>query len=269
MGTASSPTPLSYDRYCAEIVVQTELLRSGIAGADLTTPVPSCPGWNLRQLLRHLGGAHRWIETIVRTREPQPDDQVRDVSSTADVDAAAVSDWLVEGATELAGTLRAAGPDAQVWTPVPRGAPTPVFHARRATHETLVHRADALLALGRPFAVDAEVAADALDEWMTLGSLPEILDVHPRQRELLGPGRTLLLHATDVGPATAAAWVVDLTGDVIAWRRAHEDTAVAVRGPLTELLLMIYRRRAVVGANVEVSGDAAVLDHWLERVAFG
>ena len=53
---------LSYDRYCAEIVAQTDQLRSHIEGADLTVPVPSCPGWNLGQLLRHLGGGHRWVE---------------------------------------------------------------------------------------------------------------------------------------------------------------------------------------------------------------
>ncbi|MGH3782389.1 MAG: hypothetical protein ACRDRO_17655 [Pseudonocardiaceae bacterium] len=43
----------SYDRYCAEIVAQTDLLRCCIEGADLTVTVPSCPGWNVGQLLRH------------------------------------------------------------------------------------------------------------------------------------------------------------------------------------------------------------------------
>ncbi|MGH3942269.1 MAG: maleylpyruvate isomerase N-terminal domain-containing protein [Pseudonocardiaceae bacterium] len=65
-------TRLSYERYCAEIVTQTDLLRSCIKGADLTVSVPSCPSWNLGQLLRHLGGAQRWAETIVRTRAMQP-----------------------------------------------------------------------------------------------------------------------------------------------------------------------------------------------------
>jgi hypothetical protein len=37
-------TLLSFDRYCAEIVVQSDLLTSCIKGAELTTPVPSCPG---------------------------------------------------------------------------------------------------------------------------------------------------------------------------------------------------------------------------------
>ena len=63
---------LSYDRYCAEILAQTDQLRSHIEDADLTVPVPSCPGWNVGQLLRHLGGAQRWAEATVRTRATQP-----------------------------------------------------------------------------------------------------------------------------------------------------------------------------------------------------
>ena len=63
---------LSYDRYCAEILAQTDQLRSHIEDADLAVPVPSCPGWNVGQLLRHLGGAQRWAEATVRTRATQP-----------------------------------------------------------------------------------------------------------------------------------------------------------------------------------------------------
>ncbi|MQA86294.1 MAG: maleylpyruvate isomerase family mycothiol-dependent enzyme [Streptosporangiales bacterium] len=264
-------TLLTYDRYCAEIVAQTDLLRSHIAGADLTARVPSCPEWNLGQLLRHLGSGHRWAEAIVLTRATQPpsDDQLRDLSGYTDEDPAALDPWLAEGANQLADTLRAAGPDAKVWTPVPRGEATPVFWARRFTHETVIHRADATLAVGADFTVDEEVAVDALDEWMELGSLPEIFDVHPEQRELLGPGRTLHLHATDTAPEAAAEWVIDLTGDTIVWHRAHHKAAVAVRGPLTDLLLVVYRRRPARSEGIEILGDAQLLDFWLDRVGFG
>ena len=60
-------TDLTLDRYAAEIVAQTEQLTSSIKGADLAAPVPTCAGWSLGDLLRHLGGAHRWAEEIVRT----------------------------------------------------------------------------------------------------------------------------------------------------------------------------------------------------------
>ncbi|MEU5790551.1 maleylpyruvate isomerase family mycothiol-dependent enzyme [Micromonospora purpureochromogenes] len=260
---------VSYDRWCAEIVQQSDLLRSHLDGADLTVAVPSCPGWNVGQLVRHLGGGQRWAAEIVRTRPSTPpsDTHFRDLSPYADEDPAVVGPWLVEGAAELAGALRDAGPAARVWTPL--GPGSPAFFARRFAHETLVHRADAALALGVDVAVPQEVAVDALDEWMELGALPQMFDFHPHRRELLGPGRTLHLHATDTPAELGAEWVVDLTGDLIAWRRAHEKAAVAVRGPLTNLLLLVYGRLSVDTAGVEVIGDAKLLDLWLERVAFG
>lgn len=266
LNTAEQPA-FGFDRYCAEIVTQTDLMRSTLQGADLTTPVPTCPGWNIGRLIRHLGGAHRWIETIVRSRatEPPSDEEVRDVSRDGAEDPAALDAWLAEGAGQLADTLREAGPDVRVWAPIPHGAPNPLFYARRMTHETVVHRADATLAVGGRFAVDAEVALDAIDEWMELGSLPEVLDLHPPHRELLGPGRTLRFDADDA----AAEWVVDLTGDVIAWRRAHEEAAVVVRGPLTDLLLTIYRRQPARSGRIKIVGDTRLFDFWLERVAFG
>ena len=67
-----------------------------------------------------------------------------------------------------------------------------------------------------------------------------MFDFKPDLRELLGPGHTIHLHATDTADAE---WVVDLTGDVITWRPSHEKSAVAWRGPVTELLLGLYRRR--------------------------
>jgi hypothetical protein len=39
------------------------------------------------------------------------------------------------------------------------------------------------------------------------------------------------------------------------------------RGPLTDLLLVLYRRRPA--AVLEVLGDAGLLDLWLDRAKFG
>jgi hypothetical protein len=113
------------------------------------------------------------------------------------------------------------------------------------------------------FVLDPEVAADAVDEWMQLGCLPFHFEVHLWMRELLAPGRTIGLHATDAD----AHWLLDLTGDVIAWRRADEQAAAEIRAPATDLMLTIYRRRPVQGPHVR--GDGKLIEFWLERVSFG
>jgi uncharacterized protein (TIGR03083 family) len=268
--TAPARAGLSYDQYCDQIETQSGLAAAALAAladADLTAAVPSCPGWNVGQLVRHLGGAQRWATEIVTSRagEPVPDNHFRDLGAYAREDPAVVGPWLMEGGRELAGALRAAGSAAPLWTPVPGG--TTVFYARRFTYETALHRADAVLALGQDFALDPAVAIDGVDEWLTLGALPMHFEFHPRVRELFGPGRTLHLHATDTGPDAAAEWVIDLTGEVITWHRAHRKAAVAVRGPVTELLLMLYRRRPP-GARTEVLGDGELLSFFLDRMSF-
>jgi uncharacterized protein (TIGR03083 family) len=254
---------MDYDRHCTEIVTQAELLTTGIEGADLRGPVPSCPDWTLGMLLRHVGGGHRWAEEMVRTRATGflPDDRIRklDGDDSADVPAT----WLMEGATRLADTLRTAGPDTKIWTPLDLDGTTS-FWARRFANETLIHRADATLAAGTEFTVAEDVALDAVDEWMELDSLPKHFEYRPQKRNLLGPARTLGFEATD----TPAAWFVDLTGDVITWRRAQEKAAVTVRASLKDLLLAIYLRKPVRSNGIEIAGDGELLDFWLGHVGF-
>jgi uncharacterized protein (TIGR03083 family) len=264
---------MQYDRYCDEIVGQTRRLVALVEArgepSDALVPLPCCPGWNVGQMFRHLGGVQRWADELVRARAggPVADEYHGALAEYAHEDLAVVGPWLTASAEGLAAALRAAGPGVEVWTPVPGG--TTGFYARRLTHKALVHRADVTLALGGEFAADSDLVVDALDEWMELGALPFHLDRDPRVRELLGSGRTLALHATDAGPDRAGDWLVDLTGDVITWRRAADSAAVTVDAPLTTLLLLVYGRVTAAAAGVAVSGDDALLGFWLERVSFG
>lgn len=263
-------TRLGFERYATEITTQTDLLRTAIAGADMTRPVPSCPGWNVGQLVRHLGGGQRWLAEIVRTAATEPPDDLsfRDLSAYAHEDPAVLDPWLVESSRGLTEALLAQGPDVAVWMPIPGIAEGGMdFFARRFTHETALHRADATLALGLDYLIAEDVALDSLDEWMELDALPFHFDLDPAKRDVLGPGHTIHLHATDTAPETRAEWFVDLTGDTIAWHRSHEKAAVAVRAPLTDLLLFVYGRRRY--ESLEVFGDTALLDEWLEHSTFG
>jgi uncharacterized protein (TIGR03083 family) len=214
-------------------------------------------------LARHVDGGQRWARETVATRasEPPSDVTLRDLSGATKDHPDILAASLADAAAALKATLTEAGPDAQMWCPVGGGGSA--FYARRFAYETALHRADAALALGVGYTLEPDVAADGVDEWMELGCLPFHFEVHPWMRELLAPGRTIGLHATD----TDAHWLLDLTGDVIAWRRADEPAAVEVRAPVTDLLLMIYRRRPV--ARLDVTGDAKLVDFWLERVGFG
>jgi uncharacterized protein (TIGR03083 family) len=268
-----APAPrLGHERYCAEIITQTRLLRETLVGADLTAQVPTCPDWSLRELAVHVGGAHRWAHALVRTRttEELPQEDVPGFEGPDDEEPAALDAWLAEGADLLAEELREAGPTARVWTWTPQQQAG--FWARRMTHETVIHRADAHATVpGAAYEVAPDLAADCLDEWLdvvTLAASSEDEDLRGLRHRA---GDTLHLHATD-GPevlgATDAEWLVELTPDGLVWSHAHAKATVALRGPLTDVLRVFYRRLPPDTSSVEVLGDAEFLHLWLGRASW-
>ncbi|MEU5824139.1 maleylpyruvate isomerase family mycothiol-dependent enzyme [Streptomyces sp. NPDC047803] len=253
----------AHERYCEEIVRLTGELRAAIRGADLGATVPTCPDWTLRELVEHVGRAHRWAGEIVRTRaaEPVADEKVPDNSPVSD-DPAALDAWLAEGAVGIADALREAGPDAEVWAWAWERSTG--FWARRMAIETVVHLADAAVTAKVPYTMTPELAADTIDEWLQIVAFAQKLD-RPGIGELPRDGRTLHLHATDV---PGAEWLIELGADGVTWSREHGTADVALRGPLTDVMLVFNRRLAVNSERVEVLGDAGLLDFWLEHVTF-
>ncbi|OUD01758.1 maleylpyruvate isomerase family mycothiol-dependent enzyme [Streptomyces swartbergensis] len=264
-------TLLAHERYCDEIAHQVAQLRSVVtSGADLSGAVPTCPDWSLEDLSRHMGGALRWVEFIVRTRaqEEVPEERVPGLAGPGTRGDAAVLDaWLAESGEQVVAALREAGPDTKVWSWA--GILNSGFWARRMTHEITVHRADAALAAGLPYEVAPDVAADAIDEWLQIVEFIQRTAPHGATRELRGPGRSIHLHVTDTGPGLNAEWLVELTEDGVTWRRGHEKATVALRGPLTSVLLAFYSRLPLDAPELEVLGERELLEFWLERATFG
>ncbi|MFE7574741.1 maleylpyruvate isomerase family mycothiol-dependent enzyme [Streptomyces sp. NPDC057521] len=256
---------LAHERYCEEIIRLTGELRSTLRGADLGATVPTCPDWTLRELAEHVGRAHRWAGEIVRTRaaEAVPDEKVPDNSPAGD-DPAALDAWLAEGAAGTVAALREAGPDTEVWSWA--WDHSAGFWARRMALETVVHLADAALAAEVPYTMAPELAADTVEEWLQIVRFAQDHYEDRETAELRGDGRTLHLHATDVPDAE---WLIELGAEGVTWSREHGKADVALRGSLTDVMLVFNRRLAPDSDRVEVLGDAGLLDFWLERTSFG
>lgn len=139
------------------------------------------------------------------------------------------------------------------------------FWARRMAHETIVHHADAALTAGTGYEVAPEFAADTIEEWLEIVTFVRAAG-DKRAAALTGAGRSIHLHATDTPDAE---WLIEFGEDGFTWRRAHEKATVALRGPLTDVMLVFNRRLAADSDRVEVLGDAELLDFWLERAVFG
>ncbi len=252
------------DRFFAEITASTVTLASLIDGADLTRPVPTCPDWTLRQLITHLGRTHRWAAQITSTRSAEPIPMRSVPDGRLPDDPAQHAEWLRAGAARVIDAVRTAGDD-QVWAFGPLRPAR--FWARRMAHETAVHRVDAQIAAGQVPVIDADIAADGIDEWLTFLTVPG--PGQPDQRlGGLAAGQVLHLHATDEGLDGAGEWLISRAGDEVSARPGHGKGDAAVRGPASQLLLVLTRRLPPDQPDVQVLGDPAVLDGWLAATPF-
>ncbi len=258
--------PLREDRYLDALAEQSALFAEAVARTDPQQRVPTCPDWTLHHLAEHLGQVHRWATAVVTRPAVGPPDR-SDLNATgAPEDADGLGSWFREGAEALVDAIRTADPQTPVWSWA--GDHSVGFWARRMAHETAVHRADAELALGREFTLEADLAADAISEWLGFLSLPQAVEHRPELAELRGEGQILHLHSTDPGLGEAGEWIVRRTPSGPVWEHGHAKGDVAVRGPVVHLLLVVMRRVPPSEAPIDVLGDASVLEHWLAHTQF-
>ncbi len=243
------------------LIEETKSFGDVIRGADPSTPVPTCPGWTLNQLFKHVGRGNRWCAQIIAHRMLHPLDprDVPDGKPPDDLDGALA--WLSGGVQAIFDAVDHVGPETRVWTfvsPKPAG-----WWIRRRLHETVVHRADAVLATGGEFTVAPELAADGISEWITLNTAQADPHAPPLAR-----GTSLHLHATEDWLGPTGEWTITNDEDGLNWSHDHTKGEVAVRGSATNLLLAVTRRKTSTEAGLEVFGDAAVWDGWLSRTPF-
>ena len=215
--------------------------------AGLGAPVPSCPGWDVTDLLAHIGTVQRWSAGIVERRATERE-YPADVGRPED--PAALPDWVRAGAEHLVAVCAATPPDVELWT-FPGPGPAR-FWFRRQAHEVALHRVDAELAAGAPRPIDGALARDGLDEFFDV-----VVAFRLRDR-MVGAGETVHLHRTDGD----GEWLVRLGPDGPGVARVHEKGDVAARGAASDLLCAV-RGRIDVSA-LEVFGDATLLARFVD-----
>ncbi|MEU3608978.1 maleylpyruvate isomerase family mycothiol-dependent enzyme [Streptomyces sp. NPDC035033] len=224
------------------------------AGPD--AEVPTCPGWRVRDLLRHTATVHRWATGFVAEGHPEP----RPMEDEPDLDGAPLLAHYRESHAALVAALRAAPEALTAWAFLP--APSPLaFWARRQAHETAVHRADAESALpAGPGPVGTGLAADGVDELLA--------GFHARDRSRVRTDapRTLRIRATDTGDV----WTVRLSAAPPVTERGTAASApvdAEVAGTADRLYLTLWNR--LPASAVTVTGDAGLLRLWRETSAVG
>lgn len=126
----------------------------------LELPVPSCPGWCVRDLVLHLGFVHRVTASRLRRQSRSRDDR----DSPTAPDDQHLLEWFAEGVAELGQAAANVSPSTPVWNWSGQNQ-TAGFWFRRMSHETAVHRWDAEAAAGDPRAVPSALADDGVNEF--------------------------------------------------------------------------------------------------------
>ena len=240
---------MELEQHVASFRRELAALTAAAGAAALDAPVPTCPEWDVADLLTHTAQVHNWARMNVERGDPAARARFRELPAAPEQDR--LLEWFSSGGARLAATLESAPADRAVWTFAPPREAR--FWARRVHHETAIHRLDAELAAGReptPFGIDA--ALDGVDEVLVnmahrpSGAIPR------------GAGETLHFHATDA-PARGedGGWVVQLTSDGPSVTREHAKGDAAVRGAASGLFLFLWGRDPRVG--LEVFGDQELL----------
>lgn len=221
------------------------LLAAAAEEAGTGAKVPTCPQWQVRDLLRHTGAVHRWAAAYVAERLTGP----RPLPEPADLDGAGLVAWYRDSHRRLVATLTDAAPDVQCWAFLPAPAPL-AFWARRQAHETAVHRFDAESARGgEPTAVTPEFATDGIDE------LLRGFHARAKSRVRTTEPRVLRVRAQDTG----AVWTVRLSPEPpVTTRGASGEAECELSGPAQQLYFALWNRVPLPS----VSGDQELATLW-------
>lgn len=223
------------------------------AQAAAGAPVPTCPGWAVADLIRHLGKVQRWATTIVATpRHARPPFDSFDAGAP---DAAGdLIPWFREGQASLLRTLREAPGDLDCWSFLPSPSPR-AFWCRRQAHEIAMHLVDLALAASiEPEPPPPVFAADGVDELLRgwFRGRP------PGPEEEAAPALRL------AGADVHVDWQVGLLSPrritLVPGKEAARAADCTVRATAADLYLLLWNRRSARG--LEVEGDRSLLDRW-------
>jgi uncharacterized protein (TIGR03083 family) len=229
------------EAYRAVVEAESGRFLEVLAGVDLGTAVPSCPGWHVTDLLWHLAEVHGfWAQIVGRLlQDPSAADELERPPDPA------LHAFAAGRRAELLEALTRRAPTERCWSWSDIGGDVG-WVARRQAHEALIHRADAELAARVPVTrPDAVLAADGVEELIRgfLVGVPEWASWTPE-------GTTIALDCADVGER----YVLELgrmTGTSPVSGRSYDLDAAELGDDPS------------VPAHAEVIGDAWDLDLWL------
>ncbi|MCP4962560.1 MAG: maleylpyruvate isomerase family mycothiol-dependent enzyme [Actinomycetia bacterium] len=242
--------------YIGYVTYEGDRFANAAEKGDLDVAIPACEGWDMRELVRHLGLIHLWAAGNVAfpqndwfdaTDLPGLAHYWPDLGGDWPADADLVA-WYRKTLANLIRVLESAPADVECFSFLP--APTPLtMWARRQASEIAIHRYDAEIARGVSGDFEVEFATDMLDEVLA-GFAPR-----PRTLEL-EDNRTIHVHAEDSGEH----WHLTLGPEAITTSRTDAHADLTLAGSASDLYLLLWNRTA--DSTVSTTGDTDLMNLW-------
>ena len=244
--------------YIAAIAAESARFSQLIREVDQDAPVPSCPDWSIQDLAWHLAEVQYFWASIAEDLLTSPD-AVQELRRPSHAEMPHLFDAQNQ---RLIAALAGHESDTPCWSWHDAGHNIGWLRRRQA-HEALIHRIDAELAAGQLTDVDHGLAADGIDEILSV-----MVDASsiPAWASFNADGRTATIEV-DAG----RTWSMRLgrfTGTSSNTGNTYDDPAlvlapvdgpptVAVRGTAPELDLWLWGRGPVDPLSIQGSTTAA------------
>lgn len=236
---------LEFNRYVELIPSLTADIDRLVASTDPGTTVPGCPDWDEAELRDHVGGVLAFWTAQLRQADPGAagpnfPEEVRDRYRLP----------LAELGAELMAELQDAGPDRGCWNWSGANLRS-AWVARRMANEFAVHHADAQatagVATGAPVVIEADIAADGIDEFIEVFLAPE-------PDEPFDPIGVVRFEAASQGQ-----WLAEVGNGVRLVEGGPDlDVAAELQGRADQILLRLWGRPN----EAAPSGDKAPMQQW-------
>jgi len=241
---------MEYSRFLECLAADFARLRA-VVPIDPTAAVPTCPGWTVADLTRHVGQVYLHKTMAMREGaepDPWPPEEL------AHEEPLALLDRAYAGLLDEFVARKPEDPAGSWYTP----DQTVGFWIRRMAQETVIHRIDAELGTGQPVApVPTDLAVDGIDELLKVFVAYSVARWGNYFTDILGgsPGRTYTVRSDGAvwrartGPGLFT--VEDGAGDDV--------TDVTVNGPPTAVLRWVWNREGAgepSGVTVEGAPEA-------------
>lgn len=158
------PTAFFLDHLASE----SARFRQVLAEAPGTSSVPTCPDWNADDLLWHLAEV-QWFWGEIAERALTTGEQVKALAGSRvarPAERVGLLEHFDRSSDRLHRVLSGLPPETELW--MWADDHSAAYIARRQAHEALIHRLDAELTANARTPLDAVLAADGVDEALTI-----------------------------------------------------------------------------------------------------